>query len=300
MGPRGTAALVAALAVAPLPGRAAPSEAPRREYELGIVERDAGNFVAAADHFDQAYRTLPAEEIEVRAAVLFDLVDARRNAFAEGEGPPQICEAERLLVAYLDEVKRAFGAKGDRRPDTRKAKKLLATVKQDLGVLRREAPALDCAREVIERPGPQPDPDPTTGPEPGPAVEAVPKDTQKDLRARRLIVAGAATTGAGGLFLIMMAAGLGVGAGAEREGAARVSAALSAGMPLSESDPELQAIVRRGHVGNGVAIAGGVVAGASIAAGVVMLVLGKKRSAAPRAALAPGPGLLGGGLALNF
>lgn len=300
VGPRGFAVLAAALVAAPVRVQAAPAADPRREYELGIAERDAGNFAAAADRFDVAYRTLPPAEGEVRAAVLFDLVDARRNAFAEGEGPPQICEAERLLAAYLEEVKRTLGAKGERSPDARKAKKLQAAVKQEIAALRREVKDLDCAREVIEAPAPAPE----TGPAPEVAPEPVKGPGEKDSSARRgarrLVIAGAATTGAGGLFLIMMAAGLGVGAAAERAGAARASAALAAGMPLSESDPGLQALVRRGHVGNGLAIAGGVVGGAAIVAGAVLLGLGMKRGAVARAALAPGPGLVGGGLVLRF
>lgn len=303
----GAASLAAALAVAPLPCAAAPASAapasaapavdPKKEYEQGVAERAAGNFVAAAEHFDAAYRELPTGEREIRAGVLFELVDARRNAFAEGEGAPQICETERLLVGYLDEVRAEFGAKGDKKPDTRKAKKLLAEVRKQIAALKKEQPDLECAREVIEPPAP-PEPEPP----PAPPEPDVPKDSPPDPRPRRLVIAGAATAGAGGLFLAMMAAGLAVGARAERDGAAATDAAVLAGVPLSERDPALQAIVDRGRVGNGLAIAGGVLATAALAAGVAMIVIGKRTRSAPKAAFAPGlgPGQLGGALTLRF
>ena len=297
-----TGVLAAALAAAPLPcAAAAPAAAPvdaGKLYEQGVAERGAGNFVAAAENFDATYRNLPASDRDIRAGVLFELVDARRNAFAEGEGAPQICEAERQLVGFLDEVKATFGAKGDKRPDTRQAKKVLAEVRKQIAGLRKETPDLDCAREVIAPP-PPPEPEPEA-PAPAPAPD-VPKDSKPDPRPRRLVIAGAATMGAGGLFVIMMAAGLAVGARAERDGAAATTQAALAGTPLSEDDPELQAIVRRGRVGNGLAIAGGILATAALAAGVTLIVLGKRRPA-PRAAFAPGfgPGSVGGSLMLRF
>lgn len=295
--------IAAAVAVAPLPARAEPAGPvdPKLEYEQGLEERDAGNFVTAAEHFDVAYRELPASDRDVRAAVMFELVDARRNAFAEGEGPPQICEAERVLVGYLDEVKAEFGARGDKRPDTRKAKKVLAEVRKQIAVLKKETPELDCATEIVEAPPPA-EPPPVEGPPPEPPNQPAPEDSKPDPRARTLVIAGAATTGVGGLFLVLMGVGLGLGNRAELDGAKQTAAAVLAGMPLSEDDPELQQIVKRGRVGNGLAIAGGVLATAAIAAGVTLIVLGTRKRPAKAAAFAPAvaPGFVGGSLAVRF
>ncbi len=312
------ASLVAlAVACASLPCRAAPPPPPPppaakanepasspvdpvKKYEQGVAEREAGNFVAAAELFDAAYRELPAKDREIRAGVLFELVDARRNAFAEGEGAPQICEAERQLVGFLDGVRAEFGAKGDKRPDTRKAKKLLGEVQKQIAGLKKESPDLDCARETIEAPTPPPE---TT--EPAPSAEPVrdvPKDTPPDPRPRRLVIAGAVTMGVGGLFLGLTGAGLAIGSAAERDGDAKTTSAALAGMPLSKDDPELEALVRRGKLGNGLAIAGGILATMAIAAGVALIVLGKRAKPAQRAAFAPGvgPGFVGGAVTLRF
>jgi hypothetical protein len=276
-------------------------------YQEGITERDAGNFVAAAESFTAAYKDIPAKSRAIRASVLFDLVDARRQAFAEGENAGQICECERLLVDYVAEVKQTFGSKGDKYPDTRKAKKLLTEVRQQIAALRAETPTLDCATTTVERPPePTPEPEPTPPPvvEPqGPSEAELQAEAAHKRRARTLVIAGAVTTGVGGLFLGLMAGGLVIGRKAESDGAARTQMALDAGTPLSESDPKLQDIVARGKLGNRLAIAGGVLATVAVAAGVSLLVLGLRKPArATRAALTPtlAPGYAGAGFTLQF
>ncbi|MBK7828264.1 hypothetical protein [Nannocystis sp.] len=291
-----------------------------RTYEEGITYRDAGNFIAAAESFTTAYRDLPMKERETRAIVLFDLIDARRNAFAEGEGPGQLCECERLLVAYLEEIKQSFGSKGDKFPDTRKAKKLLAELRKQIDAARGETPGLDCATTPLEKPAaPEPAPDPAPDVSDRPAMPddrgaATPDpDPAQARRARTFMIAGAVSTGVGGLFLGMMTAGLVVGRNAERDGDARTQAAIASGSPLSQYDPDLQALIDRGNLGNRLAIAGGVLATAAIAAGVTLLVLGLRARPRPRAgaasmaprlapAVAPalGPNFTGATLVLRF
>jgi len=286
-----------------------------RTYEEGISYRDAGNFIAAAESFTTAYGDLPMKERETRAIVLFDLIDARRNAFAEGEGPGQLCECERLLVAYLDEIKQSFGSKGDKFPDTRKAKKLLTELRKQIDAARGETPGLDCATTPLEKPvAPEPatSPDSEPGPAEAPATTddrgATPPDPDPApaRRARTLTIAGAVTTGVGGLFLGMMTAGLVVGRNAERDGDALTKTAIASGSPLSQNDPELRALVDRGNLGNRLAIAGGVLATAAIAAGVTLLVLGLRARPRHRAGMTPkwapalGPGFTGATLVLRF
>ncbi len=293
-----------AASAAPAPDPAL--QAATEKYKEGLGEREAGNFVAAADAFTQAYQDLPMSSREIRASVLFDLIDARRNAFAEGEGPGQICECERLLVGWLDEVKQSFGAKAEKLPDTRKARKLLVEVRKQIATLRGETPALDCADTPLERP-PEPEPEPPPEPEPvveppkGPDPEQFRAEAAAKKRSRTLTIAGAVTTGVGGLFLGLMAGGLVLGRKAERDGEARTGAALAAGAPLSQNDPELRSIVSRGKLGNGLAIAGGVLATVAVATGVSLLVLGL-RGKPSRAALAPAlaPGYAGAGLVVRF
>ncbi|HEY0136703.1 MAG TPA: hypothetical protein VGB85_21620 [Nannocystis sp.] len=275
-------------------------------YNEGIAERDAGNFVAAAESFTEAYAAIPMQSREIRSAVLFDLVDARRQAFALGEGPAQICECERLLGSYLADVKQTFGSKGDKFPDTRKAKKLLVEVRKQLTKQMLETPELDCAATTVARP-PEPEPVPEPPPLPpeptGPSEAQLQAQAARDRRARTQVIAGAVTTGVGGLFLGVMAAGLVVGRRAEQAGTTATQEGLASGQPLSEDDPELRDIVARGKLGNGLAIAGGVLATVAVAAGVSLLVLGlRARKEPPRAAVAPAlaPGFVGAGVVLRF
>lgn len=289
------------------PATAAPAAAPdpaleavNKRYQEGLKERDAGDFVTAAESFTAAYKDIPPKSREIRASVLFDLVDARRNAFAEGEGPGQICECERLLGDYLAEVKQLLGARADKVPDTRKARKLLTEVRKQIAKARAENPGLDCAATTVERaaPEPEPAPAPAAEPEPAPAPEPAGPDPAAVRRARTLVIAGSVTTGLGGLMLGVLTGGLVIGRKAEQDGDALTLQALAAGAPLSQDDPELQALVRRGRTGNQLAIAGGVIATVALAAGVTMLVLGlrKRKRLTPRAALVPGAA----GLTLRF
>lgn len=288
------------------PAAAAPAAAPdpvleavNKRYQEGLAARDAGDFVTAAESFTAAYKDIPPKSREIRASVLFDLVDARRNAFAEGEGPGQICECERLLVAYLDEVKQLLGARAEKVPDTRKARKLLAELRKQIAAVKLENPALDCAATTVDRPAPEPEPEPEPAPAPAePAPAPAGPDPAQTRRARTLVIAGGVTTGVGVVMLGVMAGGLAIGRKAEQDGEDLTLGALANNTPLSEDDPELQSLLRRGHTGNALAIAGGVIATVAVAAGVTMLVLGlRARKGRPaRAALVPGPA----GLTLRF
>jgi len=289
---------LAAPAAAPDP--AGPElEAATKRYQEGIAERDAGDFVTAAESFAAALKDIPPKSREIRASVLFELVDARRSAFAEGEGPGQICDCERVLVDYLAEVKQLLGARAEKLPDTRKARKLLAEVRKQIAAVKLENPALDCAATTVDRPAPEPEPapePPPPAPEPAPAPAG--PDPAQVRRGRNLVIAGSVTTGVGGLFLGVMAGGLVIGRGAERDGESWTVQALADGQPFSEDDPALQSLVRRGTIGNNLAIAGGVIATVAVAAGVTMIVLGlrAKKGRPARAALVPNAG----GLTLRF
>lgn len=307
-GARLLALVVAASLATPGAALAAPAESPEiaeatEIYEQGIGERDAGNYVAAAESFTAAYDKIPATSREIRAAVLFDMIDARRNAYAEGEGPAQICECERRLAAYMDEIKAVFGVKGERFPDTRKAKKLLSEVRAQLEGLRPMLPDLDCDALKLDAPAPAPAP---VAEQPAPKVEEPkppPGPDPAELKRRRdLTIAGGALVGVGGVLLIVMAAGLGVGRKAERDGRALTDAASGAGTPLSMDDPAVQDAVRRGKLGNGLAIAGGVIGGLALAAGVSLLVVGERPAGKRRAGLTPSlaPGFAGAALHVRF
>lgn len=289
----------------PAVAAAAPADDPElaeatRIYNQGIGERDAGDNVAAAESFTDAYDKIPAISREIRAAVLFDMIAARRTAFAEGEGPAQLCECERRLVAYDAEIQTNFGKKGERFPDTRKARKLLVDIRAQISGLRAETPDLDCATLSLEKPPPEPTAEPVAEPaKPAPAPASPPPD---DGKRRTFTIVGGTLTAVGGVFLILMVSGLVVGRGAEREGTDLTDHATAMGMSLSMDDPAVQDAVRRGKTGNALAIAGGVIGGAALAVGVPLLILGKRSPAQRRARLTPAlaPTYAGASLLLRF
>ena len=171
-------------------------------------------------------------------------------------------------------------------------------MRKQIAKARAENPGLDCAATTVERAAPEPEPAPTPAaePEPAPATTPVGPDPAAVRRARTLVIAGSVTTGLGGLMLGVLTGGLVIGRKAEQDGDALTLQALAAGAPLSQDDPELQALVRRGRTGNQLAIAGGVIATVALAAGVTMLVLGLRKRKRLRAALVPGAA----GLTLRF
>jgi hypothetical protein len=216
-------------------------------------------------------------EREIRAAVLFDLIDARRNAFAEGEGPGQLCECERRLVAYDAEIKptsarRASASPTPARPAScsRRARPDRRPARRDPGPRLQHPPARQARRpEPAAEPVPEKKP-PSPRPPPSPARPPTSPPPQVHDRRRRTL------TAVGGVFLILMVSGLVVGRKAERDGDPTSRPPSTAGTPLSRTTPPCRTPCSRGKTGNGLAIAGGVIGGTALAAGVPLLVLGKR------------------------
>ncbi len=287
------AALSAAVAVAtltPEPARAAPTVPPEAEehYDNGVRERDAGRYAAAASEFAAAYAGIPPSIKELRASVLFDLVDAQRNAFTAGgkirgkEHPAaHLCAAEEELTGFIDATEKERARKGKKSADTLKAMELRSEVRGQIEAARKANAELDCAtveypRDEISAPA-----------EPAGPSEA-PKKPPKQPRKidKPLVITGGVLTAVGLGMVGLMAAGLVRGKRAEERGDALVAASPT----LPKEDPELQQIDRDGKTGNRMAIAGGVVGALALGTGVALLVVGLRggRTApASRVAVAP-------------
>jgi hypothetical protein len=291
-------ALTVALAVAALPrplhaAPAIPAEV-QEHYDRGARERDAGNFAVAASEFAAAYAGMPASQKELRVSVLFDLVDAQRQAYGAGgriherEHPAaHLCAANEALTEFIDAAEKARKGKGKKSGDVVRAIELRSEVRSQLDAARQSAPSLDCA---------------TAEPPTAPAVEAPaepPPAAEPDRPPRKidkpLVITGAALTGFGLIMVGLMAGGLVRGKRAEDEGEALVDASPT----TSRDDEDLRAIDRRGKVGNRMAIAGGVLGALALGSGVALLVLGL-RGRPSRVAVAPTMGPRGGGLTLRW
>lgn len=293
--------LVAVALAAPTPRTARASEpdgisaAAQGAYERGLAERDEGRFAPAAREFASAYAQIPATQRALRAAVLFDLVDAHRKAYAAGgerrgsEHPAaHLCAADRALADFIEtEQERKRGRKN---PDVVKATGLREEVRQDFMAAQAGESDLDCAALELPRMV-------TAEPVAAPATE--PPPAPRD--AKKLMIAGGVTTALGLGLLGLMVAGLVRGQRTQAAGAALVTE-----MPtLMPEDPQLRDLERQGRGSNAMAILGGVFGSLALGAGVALLVVGSRARRAPQAdtqqvAVWPVVSPLGGGAAVRW
>ncbi len=250
-------------------GREAP-EAAQKAYAAGLEARDRGEYEEAASQFYTAFELLPAEPRERRAAVLFDLVAARRSAYEEKGDTAQLCASSRVLDAYIKEEPTSAGGEVDR--DARKARELRAMVQADVELLQDMEPGLDCDKLRVEG-----EPPPSETGDEAPSSER----GEGELDGRRLTIAGAVTTGVGALLLGATVTGVVIYARANSE----QQALIDSGGPIPAFT--LDEIAGRERLGAGLAIGGGVLAGAALGAGITMLVVGRRAGANPRMSFAP-------------
>lgn len=276
-----------ALAVAAPPAAAAPppvdpiQQKVEAVFEAANRASEAGDHVAAAERYAEAVALLPEgrEHHDGRALALLDSVRARRRAFAASGEAGQLCTAREQIARYLSEAAEVYGIGAAQMDGPRAAAREREEIE---GTLR--ATGETCTEGQVEAPAPRP----------APRVQPVPTPGAPKPRRSPWTIAGAATLGVAGGFLVMMVAGLGVGQAAEAAGRD-----LRVDDPTRDIDGLLDAgFYRRGRVGNGLAIAGGVLGGLAAAAGASLLVLGARTRARPAVDARLGPG--GVSLRLRF
>ncbi len=248
-------------------------------YNEGIEAQRAGNIVSAAEKFSAALVLIPADEIEIRAAVLFDLVAARRDAFKEDGEFRHLCAARDALTDYIDESEAAEGKKAREFTDVKQARTVRGEVLEQMHLVERDSPEATCderaADPEAEGPLEEPAAEPATEPEPG-GLKSL------DKRSKTYLIAGGATAGVGLIFYALMFGGMAMGRKAERDGEALVQMGIDTGMYVSKYDPGIVAIQDRGRAGNSLAIAGGVIGTLATGAGVALIVLAFKRPGSSR------------------
>jgi hypothetical protein len=294
---------VAVGSLTPLTVRAAPaiSQEAQEHYDRGTREKGAGRFAAAAAEFAAAYAGIPASLKDLRAGVLFELVEARREAFAAGgrtrgkEHPAaHLCAADTALTEFIDAAEKERKGKGKRSVDVVRATDERSQIREQIAGERKLTPELDCATvefpsdDVVEAtPAPVAKPD-----EPAP----VKPPREKRPINKPLVIAGGVLTGVGLAMVGLMAGGLVRGKRAEADGDALVDA-----MPTTpEEDPELQAIDDRGRSGNRMAIAGGVIGALALGTGIALLVVGLRGGPTRKVAVAPSVAPRAVGLTLRW
>jgi hypothetical protein len=292
---------VALASLAPQAVHAAPMSPPKEaveHYERGVSERDAKRFSAAATEFTAAYADMPPSLKDLRVGILFDIVYARRDAYASGgrirgnEHPAaHLCAADEALTEFID----AAGSpkKGKKNGDVTRAIDVRAEIRGDLEKAREATPELDCA--TVEYPRED------AATEPAQNEGKAELTTKRSPRAPRpidkpLVIAGGVLTGVGLAMIGLMAGGLVRGKRAEADGDALVAARPT----TPETDPRLQEIDRDGKVGNRMAIAGGVISAVALGTGVALLVVGLRGGRQSKVAVTPTMTPRGLGLALRW
>ena len=276
------------------PAFAAPANDLAALYEEGVAAREAGDLTTAAERFAAAYARIPAEELERRAAVLFELVDAHLQAYAQNSRPYHLCRADEALAEFIEAATRSK-SKGKSR-DLRKASDLMALVRVDLDRARAARPGLDCATEPAIPPEPEPEAEPEPSGEsepedPGPAPEP-PRSRLRD----PLVASGAALTSAGGLLLGAMAMGLAIGKQADFEGEWLVKTHPD----VATTTPQVAELDQIGRRANTLSLVGGVGGGVLLGVGVALLTLGIRRQRASAPALGARADLRGFGVTWRF
>lgn len=265
-------------------------------YEEGRKAIENGEFDAASQSFQAAYEAIPREELERRAAVLFELVEARVAAFSEDGRPSHLCDATKTLGEFLDDNTEIRGSARSR--DSRKAADLRETYLDELDLIRSDNPEFNCD-------DPEPPPTPEDVPEPEPeGHEPDPQGPREPTQLVRLrdpmVASGVALIGVGALLLGSATVGLGLGAHAEAEG----EWLLSSQPDLASDSPEAARLNTVGRQANLLALIGGATGAVALGSGIALYVIGKRRQAtsAPTLSFSPSlsPHKLGGGLHIRF
>ncbi|MEZ4382671.1 MAG: hypothetical protein R3A79_15140 [Nannocystaceae bacterium] len=255
-------------------------------YEEGRRALENGEFSAAAERFEQAYEALPREELERRAAVLFELVEARRAAFTEDGRPSHLCKAEETIARFLEDNAELRGSRRSR--DARKAAELRDALVDELMTIKADNPGFSCDAA----PEPEPEPEPEPAPEEAePAAEPEPLRPREPTQVVRLrdpkVASGVALIGAGALLLGSAGAGLALGAHAEFEG----EWLLKSRPDLASTSPEAQRLDEIGRSANLLTIVGGSLGVAALGTGIALYILGKRQQATPASEVALTPAL---------
>ena len=284
-------ALAVALALAPAPALAAPPPASERDlaYERAVQAEEAGDHVAAAAHYERAFRLTTPAETGPRLLFLRSGVAARTRAFdGSSDARAHLCPARALLRDYLGATADLPARPGD---PTLAERDSLTKIEQQLAGSR-----VDCTADPAVAPKPadpapvEPtDPPPATKPDPPPPADPPttkpvgpePLPPARPPLTRKLRISGGAALGAGAAGFAMMTAGIVLAADARKDGFALCRMSQEA---CDNYTPK--GIRRRGDAANAMIATGATIGAIGIVTGIILFAV-SKRAARPRVAVTP-------------
>lgn len=235
-------------------------------YERGKARYQTADYDGAIGLWTEAYGSLPdqAETSHIKTLLMYDIARAHEEAFAVDGSVARLRQAKILFERYRESIPQLY-------PDARAAKAEREQVDERIEGLdgRIAAASADDAQD--------------------PSAATSGDDRVRD--GRRLVIAGATVGALGVAGIGLMTAGLVIGQQAN---------------DISDLDPGDAAGRReqfdRGRTGNVLAIVGGAVGGALLAASATMLAIGLSRRTSATTAVAPvvGPGFAGGTVRASF
>lgn len=243
-------------------------------FEEGQARFDRGEYIDAARTWLAAAGNLPERTVnrDNRVAVYEYIVDAFTRGLSGSTDPEALGEAVAALDAYVDGFTRAYGT------ETPISAKITAA-REDFKT------RLAAARSAASKPPREPEPPPLDGDGPPPDQ---PEPATRPWKG--LAIGGGVMIGLGVGAAVMSGYGGARGQTLEREFDADVNMC-----QLDMPSPTCADLLDQGKTMNALTIAGAVMAPLLVGGGVALLVVGLKRRAQPRQALAPAlaPGFVG-------
>lgn len=259
----GRGVLALALVTAPAAAHAGPpARDPGALAAEGQARRDAGDLDGAIERWQRALASLPVTQATAhrRAGLVLAIAGAHEGLFERGGGAKEL----QLALWVLDEYLAGLDPTDDENRVAVEQRR--AAIAEALAKARAPGPANGPTAQVETGPSRPPD--------------------------RRVLLAGSVVLGLGAAGAAVMGLGLGLGARADSELAAAV--ALPGDDPMREQAKATA--LARGEGANAAALAGAVIGGVLLVAGVVLVAVGVPRARGSRARVAIG----GAGLQLRF
>jgi hypothetical protein len=246
-------------------------------YDAGKAKFDTTHYDEAIELWTEAYGILSdtPEHAPIKAAIIHNLATARERAFEIDKDVTHLRRAVKLMEQYADAIPDLYGDGPEAAEEAKRIADRLADVRAKIDEVEQAQPS--------DEPADEPD-------EPRPST-AQGDATPPDPRARAFVISGATLVALGVAGIGVMAGGLAIG---------------KASNDISDLDPDdldgRRERFDRGRAGNVMAYVGGVIGGAALVTGAVLLGLGLERRGGSKTAAAPmlAPGLTGLSLRGSF